>query len=71
MEKAYIQIKKESLGIYSGIVTNRMYLLGTKFEAVVDHKPLLSMHNNNKVTRPKQARVDRPATHVITDHSTH
>ena len=34
-----------------------MYLLGTKFEAVVDHKPLLPLYN--KVTRPKQARVDR------------
>ena len=34
-----------------------MYLLGTKFVAVVDHKPLLPLYN--KVTRPKQARVDR------------
>ena len=43
--------------MYSGIVANRMYLLGTKFEAVVDHKPLLPLFN--KVSRPKQARVDR------------
>ena len=42
---------------YSGIISNRMYLLGTKFVAVVDHKPLLPLFN--KVTRPKQARVDR------------
>ena len=33
------------------------YLLGTKFVVVVDHKPLLPLFN--KVTRPKQARVDR------------
>merc|ERR1719233_2886415 len=57
VEKGYSQIEKESLGLYSGIVANRMYLLGTKFEAVVDHKPLLPLYN--KVTRPKQARVDR------------
>ena len=57
VEKAYSQIEKESLGFYSGVVANRMYLLGTKFEAVVDHKPLLPLYN--KVTRPKQARVDR------------
>ena len=57
VEKAYSQIEKESLGLYSGVVANRMYLLGTKFEAVVDHKPLLPLYN--KVTRPKQARVDR------------
>ena len=43
VEKAYSQIKKESLGVYSAIVANRMYLLGTKFEAGVDHKLLLSM----------------------------
>ena len=34
-----------------------MYLLGVKFEAVVDHKPLLPLYNNPK--RPKQMRVDR------------
>ena len=45
------------MGLYSGIVSNRMYLLGTKFVAVVDHKPLLPLFN--KMTRPKQARVDR------------
>ena len=45
------------MGLYSGIVANRMYLLGTKFEAAMDHNPLLLLYN--KVTRPKQARVDR------------
>ena len=37
--------EKESLRLYSGIVSNRMYLLGTKFVAVVDHKPLLPLFN--------------------------
>jgi hypothetical protein len=56
VEKGYSQIE-ESLGVYSDIVVNRMYLLGTKFVAVVDHKPLLPLYN--KITRLKQARVDR------------
>ena len=47
----------ESLGLYSGIVSNRMHLLRTKFVAVVDHKLLLPLYN--KVSRSKQARVDR------------
>ena len=55
VEKVYSQIEKESLGLYSGIVSNRMYLLGTKFVSLVDHKPLLPLYN--KVTRPKQARM--------------
>ena len=45
------------MGLYLAIVANRMYLLGTKFVAVVDLKPLLPLYN--KVTWPKQARVDR------------
>ena len=39
-----------------------MYLLGTKFVAVVDHKPLLPLYN--KVTRPKQGRVDDTEVYV-------
>ena len=39
------------------IASNKMYLLGTKFEAVVDHKPLIPFFNTTK--RPKQMRVDR------------
>ena len=64
VEKASSQIKKESLGLFSGIVANRMYLLGTKFVAVVDHKPLLPLYN--KAARPKQARVDRHRMKLVT-----
>ena len=39
IEKRYSQIEKESLALYSGIVTNRTYLLGAQFEAAVDHRP--------------------------------
>ena len=56
-EKRYSQIEKESNALYSGIVSNKMHLLGIKFEAVVDHKPLLPLYNTPK--RPKQMRVDR------------
>ena len=56
-EKRYSQIEKESNALYTGMVSNRSYLLGTEFEAVVDHKPLLPLYNNPK--RPNQMRVDR------------
>ena len=56
-EKRYSQIKKESNALLTGITSNKTYLLGVNFEAVVDHKPLLPLYNNPK--RPKQMRVDR------------
>lgn len=55
-EKRYSQIEKESLALYSRVVSNKMYLLGSKFEAVVDHQPLLPLYN--RPARPKQMRVD-------------
>ena len=56
-EKRYSQIEKESNALLTGIVTNKMYLLGKEFEAVVDHKPLLPLYNTPR--RPKQMRIDR------------
>ena len=53
----YGKVEGESLAVLYEIRSNKMYLNGTPFEAVVDHKPLLPLFN--KVTRPKQARVDR------------
>ena len=41
----------------TGIASNKMYLLGIAFEAVVDQKPLLPLYNTPR--RPKQMRVDR------------
>ena len=40
-EKRYSQLEKESNGVYSGVIENKMYLMGTEFTVVVDHKPLL------------------------------
>ena len=56
-EKRYSQIEKESNALLTGIVSNRMYLLGNHFTAVVDHKPLVPLYSSLK--RPKQMRVDR------------
>ena len=56
-EKRYSQIEKESNALHSGVVSNKMYLLGRKFVAAVDHKPLLPLYNTPQ--RPKQMRVDR------------
>ena len=56
-EKRYSQIEKESNALHSGIVSNKMYLLGKPFKAMVDHQPLLPLYNTPK--RPKQMRVDR------------
>ena len=56
-EKGYSQLERESNGVYTGIVTNRMYLQGTCFKVVVDHKPLVPLYNGK--ARPKQPRADR------------
>ena len=56
-EKRYSQIEKESNALLTGITSNKTYLLGVDFEAVVYHKPLLPLYNNPR--RPKQMRVDR------------
>ena len=57
VERSYSQIEKESNALLSGMVSNKMYLLGIDFEAMVDHKPLVPLYNTPK--RPKQMRVDR------------
>ena len=44
-EKRYSKVEGESLGVLTGIRTNRKYLYGTKFEVVVDHQPLVSLYN--------------------------
>ena len=56
-EMSYGKVEGESLGIYHGVMSFKMYLYGTKFTVVVDHKPLVSLYNNE--ARPKQTRVDR------------
>ena len=55
-EKNYAQIEGESLAVLYGITRLRRYLLGTTFEVVGDHKPLLSMYN---LGRQGPMRVER------------
>ena len=54
--RAWTEVEKESLALYSGIVSNSTYLFGAQFEAAMDHRPLLPLDNNPK--RPIQMRVD-------------
>ena len=56
-ELNYQKIEGESLAVYSGIKSNQRYLLGTEFEAIMDHEPLAPLYNNP--TRPAPTRVDR------------
>ena len=45
-EKRYSKVEWESLGVMFGILSNRMYLYGTEFEVVVDHRPLVTLYNS-------------------------
>lgn len=56
-EKRYSQIEKESMALMTGVISNKTYLMGEKFEAMVDHKLLLPLYNT--LRRPKEMRVDR------------
>ena len=56
-ERGYGKTEGESLAILSGIMANKAYLYGTKFEVVTDHKPLVSLYN--APNRPAPVRVDR------------
>ena len=56
-ERGYGKTEGESLAILSGIMANKEYLYGTKFEVVTDHKPLVSLYNSPN--RPAPVRVDR------------
>ena len=51
-EKAYGKTEAESLGVYSGILSNSMYLYGTTFTVVVDHELLVLMYNSHSRTNP-------------------
>ena len=44
-EKRYSKLDRESKGVTTGIMTNQMYLQGTAFKVVVDHKLLLPLCN--------------------------
>ena len=56
VEKCYSQIEREALAIAWGCHHFRMYLLGSHFKVVTDHKPLLSIFNSS--TSQASARIE-------------
>ena len=62
-EERYGKVEGESLALLSGIKSNRMYLYGTSFEVVVDHKPLVPLYNTP--SRPSPIRVDRHKSKLL------
>ena len=58
-EKGYSKVEGESLALMSGIKANKMFLQGIKFEAVVDHQPLVSLYNKQKSSDAMPERVAR------------
>ena len=57
VERRYGHIERESLVIMYGCLKNQLYLLGSTFTVVTDHKPLVSLYNNPR--RPGPFRVER------------
>ena len=63
VEARYGQIERESNGILTGMLMNKMYTLGAQIEVVTDHKPLLPIYQ--AAGRPRQLRVDRHRTKLL------
>ena len=47
-KKNYSHFEGESLTIVFGVTKFRQYLLGRHFKLLIDHKPLISSHSENK-----------------------
>ena len=56
-ETRYGNVEGELLAVLSGIKSNKMYLYGSPFTVVVDHRPLEPLYNDP--SRPSPARDDR------------
>ena len=48
----YGKVDGESLAVLSGILTNKMYLYGTRFTVITDHKPIVPMYNSHSKSIP-------------------
>ena len=47
-EQNYSKVEGESLGVLTGILTNKRYLYRRHFDVIVDHQPLVSLYNVKK-----------------------
>ena len=52
-ERNYSQTEREALGVYWGIERFRMYLQGSDFTVISDHKPLEVIYNSKRHTPPR------------------
>ena len=59
----YGQIERESNGILTGMLMNKMYTLGTHVEIINDHAPLIPIYNGS--AKPKQLRVNSHKTKLL------
>ena len=48
MESRYSQTEREAPGVVWGCEHFRMYLLGSKFRLISDHKPLMHSYSNDR-----------------------
>ena len=62
-EAGYGQIERESNGILTGMLMNRMYTLGTHVEVVTDHEPLIPIYSSSQ--KPTQIRVNSHCTKLL------
>lgn len=56
-EKGWSQIERELLAVCWGIDHFKLYLFGSRFQAVTDHKPLIGVLNGTKQTTPRLERL--------------
>ena len=56
VESEYGQFERESNGILTGMIINKMFTLGTHIEVATDHEPLIPIYSSSK--KPNQLRVD-------------
>lgn len=56
-EKGYSQVEKEMLAVVWAVEKYRLYLLGSHFRIVTDHKPLLGVFTSMRETTPRLERL--------------
>ncbi|KAJ8050489.1 hypothetical protein HOLleu_03714 [Holothuria leucospilota] len=57
VEQRYSQTEREALGVTWGILYFHLYLFGTPFSVITDHKPLVTLFNSPKSNPP--TRIER------------